>query len=251
MKPSSIELQAVHHSYAKGRNVLQGVDLKLDGKGFVALIGPSGAGKSTVLRLLNGLVRPTSGNVLVNGSNVVAARGSELRKIRRNIGMIFQTFNLVKRMTALENVLVGRLGYQSTLRTMLGRYRPDDIEFAFNLLERVGLADCARQRADTLSGGQQQRIAIARALAQRPQLILADEPISALDPKSATLVMETLQSIAVRDGISVIASLHSVSAVRDFTSFAVGLNKGRVVFSVPVTQMGRSEVSSLYDIDES
>ncbi|MEX3693745.1 phosphonate ABC transporter ATP-binding protein [Paraburkholderia sp. BR14263] len=248
---ASIELRGVEHSYTNGKKILHGMDLSLDGKGLISLIGPSGAGKSTVLRLLNGLLRPTSGTVVVNGSVVSAARGAELRHIRRNTGMIFQTFNLVRRLTAIENVLLGRLGYQSTLRTVIRMYRSEDVELAMSLLERVGLSDHAHQRVDTMSGGQQQRVAIARALAQRPTLLLADEPISALDPKSANRVMEILQSIAATDGISVIASLHSVSAVRDFASFVVGMKSGRLQFSLPVGKLGTCEISGLYETMES
>ncbi len=225
-----IRLEHVTHSYANGTQALRDVSLELSGASFTVLIGPSGAGKSTLMRVLNGLVKPTQGRVWLSDVEVSRAPGALVRRERRKIGMVFQQFNLVRRSTALENVLLGRLGYNPVWRTTFRAYTRSDRELAMRLLERVGMADYAWQRADTLSGGQQQRVGIARALAQEPELILADEPISALDPKSSEQVMELLRNIQREDGIAVIANLHHLDAVREYAERVIALRKGSVVF---------------------
>ncbi len=178
-----IELVNVSHTYPNGTTALDNITLQVSAARFTALIGASGAGKSTLMRILNGLVKPTEGRVEVDGVELTRAKAEEVRRVRKEIGMVFQQFNLVKRLSALENVLTGRLGYMASWRSSLRTYTREDKELAFAMLERVGLADFAWQRADTLSGGQQQRVGVARALAQQPKLILADEPISALRPQ--------------------------------------------------------------------
>jgi phosphonate transport system ATP-binding protein len=251
MEASVIHLRNVKQVYPNGTAALQGITLGLDSSRFTAMIGASGAGKSTLLRVINGLIKPSSGEVLVSdgssyGLDLTKANPSQVLAHRRNIGMVFQQFNLVKRSTALENVLSGRLGYLSFWRSTLKLYTKADRELAMSMLERVGMADYAWQRADTLSGGQQQRVGIARALAQQPKMILADEPISALDPKSSDQVMNLLRDIHERDGIAVIANLHFLDTVRDYADRVVALKKGALVFDGSVSDLTTELTRSLY-----
>jgi phosphonate transport system ATP-binding protein len=216
--------------YPTGTRALDGVSLDIHKGEFVVLIGLSGSGKSTLLRCINRLVDPTSGTVTVGGADVTSAKGAELRRIRRRIGMIFQQFNLVKRSSVFSNVLAGRLGYRSTWRTIFGRPTTEDVALAFENLERVGIVEKAFARADALSGGQQQRVGIARALMQRPELMLADEPVASLDPATSHSVMKYLEEINKSDGITVICSLHFLSLARRYATRVVALNGGRVAF---------------------
>lgn len=241
-----IELTNVSHTYPNGTKALEGVTLHLSADRFTALIGASGAGKSTLMRILNGLVKPSAGAVTVDGLELTCAKAEEVRNVRKEIGMIFQQFNLVKRLSALENVLTGRLGYMSTWRSSLRAYTREDKEVAFAMLERVGLADFAWQRADTLSGGQQQRVGVARALAQRPKLILADEPISALDPKSAEQIMDLLRSINEDDGIAVVTNLHFLDTVKDYAARIIGLNDGQLVFDGMADELDDAATERIY-----
>ena len=243
---NSIRLENVSHVYANGTRALSDINLTLTSDRFTALIGPSGAGKSTLMRIVNGLVKPSRGQVTIFDTEITAAAAKTVRQKRREIGMVFQGFNLVKRLTALENVLLGRLGFMTTFASSVRLYSKSDRELAMHLLDRVGLADQAWQRADTLSGGQQQRVGIARALAQRPRLILADEPISALDPRSSDEVMAILRSIQREDGISVIANLHHLDAVRDFADRVIALRAGALVFDGPVGQLSDDITQALY-----
>lgn len=241
-----IRLEQVSHQFANGTRALNDVNLALSGQDFTVLIGPSGAGKSTLMRVLNGLVRPKSGKVWINQTEISHAPEKTVRLERRRIGMVFQSFNLVKRLTAFENVLLGRLGDMPGWRSTLRLYTKADRSLAMNTLERVGMADFAWQRADTLSGGQQQRVGIARALAQRPQLILADEPISALDPKSSEQVMELLRDIQKRDGIAVLTNLHHLDAVREYAGRVIALKRGSVFFDGSVQRLTDEITRNLY-----
>jgi phosphonate transport system ATP-binding protein len=241
-----IRLEHVTHRYANGTQALNDISLGLNGASFTVLIGPSGAGKSTLMRVLNALVKPTQGRVWLGSVEVTRAPGAAVRRERRKIGMVFQQFNLIKRVTALENVLLGRLGYNPVWRTTLHAYTKTDKELAMRLLDRVGMADQAWQRADTLSGGQQQRVGIARALAQEPELILADEPISALDPKSSEQIMDLLRTIQREDGISVIANLHHLDAVREYAERVIALRAGEVVFDGRPEQLTPDIARGLY-----
>lgn len=244
-----IKLEQVSHTYSNGTKALRKVSLDIHADQFTALIGASGAGKSTLMRILNGLVIASEGDVWVDGVHVNNARPAAVRNVRRSIGMVFQQFNLVKRLTALENVLTGRLGYMPLWRSGLQAYSRADRELALHLLERVGLAEFAWQRADTLSGGQQQRVGIARALAQQPKLILADEPISALDPKSAEQVMQILRNINEEDGIAVIANLHFLDTVRDYAKRVIGLRHGEVVFDGSAADLDTEATQRIYGED--
>src|SRR3989454_8191591 len=188
--PPIVSIKDLVKTYPSGTRALDSVSLDIQRGEFVVLIGLSGSGKSSLLRCINRLVEPTSGSVIFGGVDVTRARGGDLRRIRRRIGMIFQQFNLVRRASVLSNTLAGRLGYRSALRTILGRPSREDVAAAFENLGRVGIADKAFARADALSGGQQQRVGIARALMQHPERILADEPVASLDPATSHSVMK-------------------------------------------------------------
>ncbi len=242
----TIKLEGVSHSYPNGTRALENVSLRLGSEDFTVLIGPSGAGKSTLMRVLNGLVRPRQGQVWIGDTEISHAPERVVRLQRRRIGMVFQSFNLVRRLTALENVLLGCLGDMPVWRSSLHLYNRNERTQAMNSLERVGMADFAWQRADTLSGGQQQRVGIARALAQRPQLILADEPISALDPKSSEQVMELLRDIQQHDGIAVLTNLHHLDAVREYAGRVIALRRGQVFFDGSVPELSDEITRELY-----
>ena len=216
--------------YPTGTRALDGVTLDIQRGEFVVLIGLSGSGKSTLLRCINRLIDPTSGTVTFDGRDVTRAGGPELRRIRRRIGMIFQQFNLVRRSSVFANVLAGRLGYRTTWRTIASRPSHQDVALAFENLGRVGIADKAFGRADALSGGQQQRVGIARALMQKPELMLADEPVASLDPATSHSVMKYLEEVNKQDGITVICSLHFLSLARRYGTRVIALKGGRVAF---------------------
>ena len=224
-----IRVRDLSKRYPSGTVALDGVTLDVGAGEFVALIGSSGAGKSTLLRCLNGLVTPTAGVVSVDGRPVTGASRNGLRSVRANVGFVFQQFNLLKRLSVLDNVLVGTLSRVDIWRSMLGRFPGGELERARRTLGRVGLAGLDDRRADTLSGGQQQRVAIARALVQEPRVLLADEPMSSLDPASSRSVMELLQDISREDGLTVVASLHVLDLAVTYGRRIVGLRAGRVV----------------------
>src|SRR5690606_20623443 len=199
-----LDIQKLSKRYGAGELVLEGLDLHIGGSGITAIIGSSGAGKSTLLRCINRLVEPTSGRIVLDGVDLTALRGSELRNMRRSIGMIFQNFNLIDRLSVMENVLSGRLGYVGFFQAATRRYPQSDIDEAFNLLERVGLQDFVNKRADTLSGGQRQRVGVVRALMQEPKLLLADEPTASLDPKTSVQILELIETISRELGLPVL-----------------------------------------------
>jgi phosphonate transport system ATP-binding protein len=217
---------------------------------FVAILGPSGAGKTTLFRCLTGLVKPDSGQVCVNGRPLQAMPGQQLRETRREIGLIFQQFNLVRRLSALDNVLAGRLGYTPTWRVLLRRFSYADRQLALAALDRVGLLAQVYQRADSLSGGQQQRVAIARVLAQQSRLVLADEPVASLDPESAASVLSTLRPIARERNIAVLCSLHQVDFALDFADRIIGLRKGQLIVDLPTSAFGETEHANIYRLEE-
>jgi phosphonate transport system ATP-binding protein len=216
--------------YPNGTLGLDGIDLEIPDGQFVVVVGLSGAGKSTLIRTINGLVPVTSGQLEVAGARVDGAGKRQLRQLRSKVGMIFQSFNLVTRTTVLKNVLVGRLHATPTLPSLLGIYRREDTELAFQALERVGIVEKAYTRASQLSGGQQQRVAIARVLAQQPQVILADEPVASLDPPTANLVMRDLQRINRELGITTVVNLHFLDLARTYGERILGMRDGRIVF---------------------
>ena len=228
--PPIVSIKDLVKVFPSGTRALDGVTLDIQPGEFVVLIGLSGSGKSTLLRCVNRLVEPTSGLVVFDGIDVTAADRTAIRHVRRRIGMIFQQFNLVRRSSVFSNVLAGRLGYRSTWRTIAGRPTTGDVAAAFENLGRVGIADRAFSRADALSGGQQQRVGIARALMQKPELMLADEPVASLDPATSHSVMKYLEEINKKDGITVICSLHFLSLARRYGTRVVALKGGKVAF---------------------
>jgi phosphonate transport system ATP-binding protein len=224
-----IRVRGLRKDYPGGSRALDDVDLDIGPGEFVALIGPSGAGKSTLLRCLNGLVTPTAGRVEVGGVAVTGATPETLRRIRSGVGFVFQQFNLLRRLTVLENTVLGRLSHAARWRSLVGWFDAADLARARATLARVGLDGLDTRRIDTLSGGQQQRVAIARALVQAPAVILADEPMASLDPSLAHTVMELLRRINQEDGITVIASLHVLELAQAYGQRIIGLHRGRVV----------------------
>ncbi|MEK4513296.1 phosphonate ABC transporter ATP-binding protein [Paenibacillus anaericanus] len=241
-----IEINNVSKTYPGGTKGLNGINLSVAKGEFVVIVGLSGAGKSTLLRSINRLHDITEGDIVISGSSITKATGHQLRKIRRDIGMIFQSFNLVKRTTVLRNVLAGRVGYHSTLRTILGQFPKEDIELAFQALDRVNIVEKAYTRADQLSGGQQQRVAIARVLAQEAKIILADEPVASLDPLTTKQVMDDLKRINQELGITTIVNLHFIDLARQYATRIIGLRAGEVVFDGPVEQATDDVFAEIY-----
>nr|WP_263324516.1 phosphonate ABC transporter ATP-binding protein [Neobacillus sp. Marseille-Q6967] len=225
-----LELKNVSKEYGKDTKALSDVNFSVKEGEFVSIIGPSGAGKSTLLRCINRMIDASSGEIMFDGINVCTLGKWDLKKVRTKIGMIFQHYNLVKRLSAIENVLHGRLGYKSTLAGVLGFYNQQEKEKALELLERVGLGDQIYKRADQLSGGQKQRVGIARALIQGPKMLLCDEPIASLDPNSSKIIMDHLKSISSSFGITCLVNLHQVDVALKYSDRIIGVNKGRVVF---------------------
>jgi phosphonate transport system ATP-binding protein len=226
------------------------VSFAVDGPAFIGIIGRSGAGKSTLLRLMNRLIDATSGEILVDGRNVLALKGAEARAWQSHCAMIFQQFNLVPRMDVASNVLHGILNRRSTLQTMFSLWPRADILRALDILDRLGIADQAPKRAEALSGGQQQRVAIARALMQDPKIILADEPIASLDPMNAQVVMDTLRRINLEDRRMVIANLHTLDTARRYCDRVIGMRDGRVVFDGTPDQLSTSVAREIYGADD-
>ncbi|HEY3428566.1 MAG TPA: phosphonate ABC transporter ATP-binding protein [Acidimicrobiia bacterium] len=216
--------------YDDGTVALKDVSFEVPDGQFLAVIGLSGSGKSTLLRCINRLVEPTAGKVIWNDEDVTAAAQEDLRQVRRRIGMVFQHFNLVHRSTVLTNVLAGRLGYVNPALSILNRFPKEDVRKAVAQLERVGLAEKAKARADELSGGQQQRVGIARAMMQDPEMILADEPVASLDPVLAHSIMQYLERINTEDQVTVLCSLHFLDLVHRYADRAIALNRGELVF---------------------
>lgn len=232
-------------TYPNGVRALSRTSVTFDKATFVVLLGTSGAGKSTLLRCLNGLVRPTRGDVLADGRGSIFRSGRTLREHRRRTGMVFQQHHLIGRLTALENVLTGRLAAHGTLRTLLPLPRSDRM-IALEALQRVGLADRALHRADQLSGGQQQRVGIARGLAQRPEIILADEPVASLDPETSLRVLADLHRICREDRITTIVSLHQLELARRFADRIIGLANGNIIFDGASSELGSCVVDKIY-----
>jgi phosphonate transport system ATP-binding protein len=235
--------------YPNGTRALDDVSLDVDRGEFVVLIGLSGSGKSTLLRCINRLVEPTSGRILFDGVDMTRVSGGELRRMRRRIGMIFQQFNLVKRSSVFANVLSGRLGSRPLWRTIAMRPTTDDVALAFDNLGRVGIVGKAYSRADALSGGQQQRVGIARALMQRPDVMLADEPVASLDPATSHSVMKYLEEINRKDGITVLCSLHFLSLARRYGTRVIALKDGRVAFDGKPVDIDERRFKEIYGED--
>jgi phosphonate transport system ATP-binding protein len=230
----ALEIKGLVKEYKAGNPILKGIDLTIDGAGLTAIIGPSGTGKSTLIRCINRLVDPTRGSITLTAQgqriDLAQLRGRTLRENRRLIGMVFQEYNLVERLTVMENLLSGRLGYVGAWAAWRRKFPQEDIDYAFDLLETVGLAAFANQRADALSGGQRQRVGIARALMQRPKVLLADEPTSSLDPKTSFEIMALLKEQGRLNGIPVIVNIHDVELARRYADRIIGMSGGKVIY---------------------
>jgi len=224
------EVKNLTKIYDDGTVALRDVSFEVADGEFLIIIGLSGSGKSTLLRCINRLIDPTEGQILWDGVDITAAEQTELREIRRQIGMIFQHFNLVKRSPVLTNVLAGRLGYVNPWSSLLHRFPDEDRKMALAALERVGIADQAYKRADELSGGQQQRVGIARALMQQPRMILADEPVASLDPVLAHSILEQLEKLNQEEEITIMCSLHYLDLVQQYATRVIGLRDGEIVY---------------------
>ena len=232
--------------YRTGDRALKGVSLDVPDGQVMALIGPSGAGKSTLIRCVNRLVEPTSGQILLNDLPINKLSQAQLRRARRNMGMIFQEYALVERLSVMENVLSGRLGYVSFWRSYTRKFPQADVDAAFDLLERVGLADMVDKRADELSGGQRQRVGICRALIQHPELLLVDEPTASLDPTTSRQIMRLICELCKERGLSAIINIHDVMLAQMFAERIVGLRLGEIVYDGPPDGLTAEVLTEIY-----
>ncbi len=241
-----LRLEGLTKRYRTGDEALKGVDLEVPKGQVMALIGPSGAGKSTLIRCINRLVEPTGGRATLDGEDITALGASGLRQARRRMGMIFQEYALVERLTVMENVLSGRLGYVGFWRSWFRKYPQSDIDEAFRLLDRVGLMEYCDQRADELSGGQRQRVGIARALIQDPALLLIDEPTASLDPKTSRQIMRLICELCKERKLAAIINIHDVLLAQMFVPRIVGLRLGEIVYDGPASGLTPDVLTEIY-----
>ncbi|MEO0383608.1 MAG: phosphonate ABC transporter ATP-binding protein [Pseudomonadota bacterium] len=245
-----LHLEGLSKTYKTGDTALSDATLDVPKGQILGLIGPSGAGKSTLIRCINRLVEPTAGKIMLGDVDLVKLSKSGLRQQRRRIGMIFQEYALVERLTVMENVLSGRLGYVPFWRSFLRKYPPRDVQQAYRLLDRVGLMHQADKRADALSGGQRQRVGIARALAQEPELLLVDEPTASLDPKTSRQIMRLLTEICEERGLPAIVNIHDVPLAQQFMQRIIGLNAGRIVFDGSPDDLNEEALTTIYGAED-
>ena len=245
-----LETEDLGKTYSTGDEALRDVSVTIDGREVVAMIGPSGAGKSTFVRCINRLVEPTTGRVLLDDRELTGLGDDELRNARRDIGMVFQEYNLVERLTVMENVLSGRLGYVSNWAALRRNFPPEDVERAYELLDLVGLDGMEDKRVDELSGGQRQRVGIARAVVQEPKIVLADEPTSSLDPETSRDVMERLTDIAVERDVPVLINIHEVDLAEKYADRILGLHDGELVFDGPAADLTSESKGIIYRGEE-
>ena len=242
-----LSIRNLRKEYRPGQPVLKDISLDVSGEGLTAIIGPSGTGKSTLIRCINRLVDPTAGEILFEGTDLAKLSGQPLRMARRRIGMVFQEYNLVERLSVMENVLSGRLGYVPAWRAFLRKFPAQDVSRAFDLIEAVGLTeDFANRRADALSGGQRQRVGIARAVMQSPALVLADEPTSSLDPKTSVEIMELLAELSARQATPIIVNIHNVDLAKRYARRIIGMTGGEVVYDGPPEGLEHSHLKHIY-----
>lgn len=244
-----LQVSNVTKIYAKNQmKALSNANFKVYKGELISIIGPSGSGKSTLLRCINRMIDVSDGKIMFNGLDVVKANKHEIRQIRRNMGMIFQHYNLVYRLNVLENVLHGRLGYYPTWKSTLGLYAKEDIEYAARLLEMLGLGDRLYDRCSELSGGQKQRVGIARALIQNPGMILCDEPIASLDPQSSKVIMEQLKKITVEMQIPCLVNLHQVDVALRYSDRIIGMHQGEIVFCGKPEALSEAMIEKIYGV---
>ena len=241
-----IKINNLYHEYVAGKPILKGINIDIEEPGIIAIIGPSGTGKSTLLRCINRLNDPSQGEIMFDGADLTQLKGQALRKQRRHIGMVFQEYNLVERLTVIENVLSGRLGYMTAWDAWRRNYAPKDLTKAFELLEFVGLQDFANQRADSLSGGQRQRVGIARAVMQDPYILLADEPTSSLDPKTAVEIMELMETFAQQKNIPVLVNIHDVNLAKRYAKRIIGMCDGKVHYDGSPEGISEEDLKIIY-----
>lgn len=245
-----LEVKNVSKHFGNDTKALSNIDFSVKEGEFVSIIGPSGAGKSTLLRCINRMIDASSGDIIFDNDHVYELNKRELKKVRRKIGMIFQHYNLVNRLSVIENTLHGRLGYKSTLAGILGLYSEDEKLQAANILQILGLEDQLYKRSDELSGGQKQRVGIARALIQNPKLLLCDEPIASLDPNSSKVIMDHLRNICTSMGITVVVNLHQVDVALKYSDRIIGVNSGKIVFNGTSQNITSSDIHQIYGSDE-
>ncbi|MCY3036863.1 phosphonate ABC transporter ATP-binding protein [Aerococcus sp. Group 2] len=244
-----LEFKDVSKEYSNGVKGLDNINIQIKDGEFVSIIGLSGAGKSTFLRSINRLIDITKGEIIIGGKSMTNASKKELRMLRRDIGMIAQSFNLVKRSTVQKNVLSGRLGYYSTRKSILGLFTQEDYELCLDALKRVELSDKLHSRCDELSGGQQQRVSIARTLVQQAKIILADEPVASLDPITSQRVMSDLKNINTTLGKTVLVNIHSVELAKQFSTRILGFKKGKIIFDGSPNELTDDQLSKIYGQD--
>ncbi len=236
--------------YNGGTKALENINFSVKEGEFISVIGPSGAGKSTLLRCVNRLIDATDGQIIFDDTEVGSIKKRDLRKLRTKIGMIFQHYNLVERLSVIENVLHGRLGYKSTIQGVIGKYTEEEKEDAFKILSMLGLEEQAYKRCDELSGGQKQRVGIARALVQNPKLILCDEPIASLDPSSSKIIMDHLKEINEKFGITCVLNLHQVDVATRYSDRIIGINKGKTIFNGTPDELTKEKIHEIYGSEE-
>lgn len=247
--PVIMSIENLNKEYSKGKSVLKDVNFEIKQGELLSIIGPSGAGKSTLLRSINRMIEPTSGKITFDNKNITNVKGRELRNMRTNIGMIFQHYNLVDRLSVFENVMHGTLGYKNSLQGIFSLYTESEKEEAIDIITELGIEDHIYKRCDELSGGQKQRVGIARALVQKPKIILCDEPIASLDPSSSRVIMEHLRKICSEKGITVIVNLHQVDVAKNYSDRIIGLNSGEVVFNGHPTEIDKEVIQAVYGTD--
>ncbi len=246
-----LEFQHVNKVYNNSTKALDDVSFSVEKGEFVSIIGPSGAGKSTILRCINRLIDATDGNIIYDGDDILSLGKRDLRRVRTKTGMIFQHYNLVDRLSVIENVLHGRLGQKSAIRGMLGSYSETEKEKAFFILNELGLAEQAYKRCDALSGGQKQRVGIARAIMQEPKLILCDEPIASLDPKASKTIMDHLSQINQKQKITCIVNLHQVEVAMKYSQRILGVSSGKIVFDGTPEELTKKKIHEIYQSSDS
>lgn len=245
-RPVIMQVKNLHKNYTKDTKVLKDINFDIREGELLSIIGPSGAGKSTLLRTINRMIEPTSGEIIFGDENITKLKGKGLRKMRTDIGMIFQHYNLVDRLSVFENVLHGLLGYKNSLQGILSLYSEKEKEKALEIITELGIGDHIYKRCDELSGGQKQRVGIARALIQDPKIILCDEPIASLDPRASMVIMEYLKRISRERGITVIVNLHQVDVAKKYSDRMIGLNAGEIVFNDVPGVMDQGIVTKIY-----
>ena len=246
-----LEFQHVNKVYNNSTKALDDVSFSVEKGEFVSIIGPSGAGKSTILRCINRLIDATDGNIIYDGDDILSLGKRDLRRVRTKTGMIFQHYNLVDRLSVIENVLHGRLGQKSAISGMLGSYSETEKEKAFFILNELGLAEQAYKRCDALSGGQKQRVGIARAIMQEPKLILCDEPIASLDPKASKTIMDHISQINQKQKITCIVNLHQVEVAMKYSQRILGVSSGKIVFDGTPEELTKKKIHEIYQSSDS